>query len=34
MGQPRSVAKAGTKTIFSYSGLKVIFVNGKVSDVQ
>jgi hypothetical protein len=34
MGQPRSVAKAGTKTIFSYPGLKVIFVNGKVSDVQ
>ena len=34
MGQPKSLAKVGTKTIFSYSDLKVIFVDGKVSDVQ
>jgi hypothetical protein len=34
MGQPKAVAKAGTKTIFTYSDLKVIFVDGKVSDVQ
>lgn len=34
MGQPKAVAKAGTKTIFTYSDLKVIFVGGKVSDVQ
>lgn len=34
MGQPKSVAKVGTKTIFNYSDLKVIFVDGKVSDVQ
>jgi hypothetical protein len=34
MGQPKSLAKVGTKTIFNYSDLKVIFVDGKVSDVQ
>jgi hypothetical protein len=34
MGQPKSLAKVGTKTIFNYPDLKVIFVDGKVSDVQ
>jgi hypothetical protein len=35
LGQPKNVAKAaGGKTIFTYPDLKIIFVNGKVSDVQ
>lgn len=34
MGKPKDIAKTPTKTIYVYPGLKVIFVNGKVSDVQ
>lgn len=34
MGKPKSVAKLPTKTIYVYDGLKVVFVDGKVSDVQ
>jgi hypothetical protein len=34
MGKPKSVANLPTKTIYVYDGLKVVFVNGKVSDVQ
>jgi hypothetical protein len=34
MGQPKTKSVIGTKTIYVYSGLKVIFLNGKVSDVQ
>jgi hypothetical protein len=35
MGKPKDIAKAATKTIYIYAnGVKVIFVNGKVSDIQ
>ena len=34
MGKPKDIAKLPTKTIYVYDGLKVVFVNGKVSDVQ
>jgi hypothetical protein len=34
MGQPVSKALLGPKVIYNYNGLKVIFKNGKVSDVQ
>jgi hypothetical protein len=34
MGQPKSLARAGGKVIFTYPDLKVTFLNGKVSDVQ
>lgn len=34
LGQPKSVAHAGTKTKFVYSDLTVIFAGGKVIDVQ
>jgi hypothetical protein len=33
-GQPLSEAKFPKKTVFIYSDMKIIFVNGKVSDVQ
>jgi len=34
MGEPISKVKAGTKDIYSYKELKVIFVNGKMTDAQ
>jgi hypothetical protein len=34
MGKPKSIANLPTKMIYVYDGLKVVFVNGKVSDVQ
>jgi hypothetical protein len=34
LGQPLRKAKVGTKDIYYYKDLKVIFVNGKVTDVQ
>lgn len=34
LGQPESVAEAGTKQIYSYKNSKVTFVDGKVTDVQ
>ena len=34
LGAPLRVARLGTKVVFYYSGMKVIFLNGKVSDVQ
>jgi hypothetical protein len=34
MGEPKSVATAGTKTIYVYKDMKVIFTAGKVTDVQ
>jgi hypothetical protein len=34
MGKPKSIANLPTKVIYVYDGLKVVFVNGKVSDVQ
>ena len=34
MGQPVSKALLGPKVIYNYNGMKVIFKNGKVSDVQ
>jgi hypothetical protein len=34
LGQPEKKVKLNTKTIFYYKDMKVIFVNGKVTDVQ
>ena len=34
MGQPNAKANLGNKVIYNYSGLKVTFVNGQVTDVQ
>ena len=34
LGQPKTIAKAGTKVIFKYADMKVTFLNGKVSDVE
>ena len=34
MGTPVRVAQLGPKVIYYYSGMKVIFIDGKVSDVQ
>jgi hypothetical protein len=34
MGAPRSVANLGPKVIYNYNGMKVIFKDGKVTDVQ
>jgi len=34
LGKPATVAKLGTKTIYTYKEVKVIFTDGKVSDVQ
>jgi len=34
LGQPAKKAKVGTKEIYYYKDLKVVFVNGKVKDVQ
>ena len=33
-GKPESIAKLGDKTIYTYKTMKVIFMNGMVSDVQ
>ena len=33
-GQPDSIAEVGAKTIYAYKDMKIIFMNGKVSDVQ
>jgi hypothetical protein len=33
-GQPTSIVNLGAKTVYNYSDMKIIFVNGKVSDVQ
>lgn len=34
LGQPKNVARVGAKQIFTYSDLRVTFINGKVADVQ
>jgi hypothetical protein len=34
MGQPEKKVTLGTKQIYYYKDMKVIFINGKVSDVQ
>jgi hypothetical protein len=34
LGQPKTIAKAGTKVIFKYADMKVTFLSGKVSDVE
>jgi hypothetical protein len=34
LGQPLHTATVGTKVIYSYKDIKVIFVNGKVKDIQ
>jgi hypothetical protein len=33
-GEPKTSTKSGTKTIFVYPDMKVIFTNGKVTDIQ
>jgi hypothetical protein len=34
MGAPARVANLGSKVIYYYNGMKVVFLNGKVTDVQ
>jgi len=34
LGAPLRVARLGPKVVFYYNGMKVVFLNGKVSDVQ
>ena len=34
LGKPEAIAKLGAKTIYTYKNLKVVFTDGKVSDVQ
>ncbi len=34
LGKPITVAKLGTKTIYTYKDMKIVFTDGKVSDVQ
>lgn len=34
LGKPATVVKLGEKTIYTYKDMKVVFMNGKVSDVQ
>jgi hypothetical protein len=34
MGKPDKIVNLGTKTIYYYKDMKVIFLSGKVSDVQ
>ncbi|MGA8224755.1 MAG: hypothetical protein WB780_24135 [Candidatus Acidiferrales bacterium] len=34
LGQPQKIVNLGPKTMFFYPDMKVIFLNGKVSDVQ
>jgi hypothetical protein len=34
LGQPDKIEDAGGKLIYSYTGLRITFINGKVSDVQ
>jgi hypothetical protein len=34
LGQPQRVANLGAKEIYFYKDMKVIFVNGKVTDIQ
>lgn len=34
LGRPDKVVKLGSRTIYSYKDLKVVFTDGKVSDVQ
>jgi hypothetical protein len=34
MGKPDKIVNLGAKTIYYYKDMKVIFLSGKVSDVQ
>jgi hypothetical protein len=34
MGAPQQIIDLGSKKIYKYPDMKVIFINGKVSDVQ
>lgn len=34
LGQPRAVGDLGSKKIYSYGNMKVIFIDGKVTDMQ
>jgi hypothetical protein len=33
-GQPKTVTRAGAKTIYLYPDMKIIFINGKVTDIE
>jgi hypothetical protein len=34
LGQPAMVGDLGSKKIYSYGNMKVIFIDGKVTDIQ
>ena len=34
LGQPKQIIDLGAKQIYKYPDMKVVFINGKVSDVQ
>jgi hypothetical protein len=34
LGQPQKIVNLGPKVMYFYPDMKVIFVNGKVADVQ
>lgn len=34
MGQPKQLVDLGAKKIYTYPNLKIVFVNGKVTEVQ
>ena len=34
LGQPKTISDLGTKKIYVYKDMKIVFVDGKVSDVQ
>jgi len=34
MGRPKDIANVGSKKIYVYPSMKVIFIDGKVNDVQ
>lgn len=34
LGKPETIAELGPKSIYSYKAMKIVFVDGKVSDVQ
>jgi hypothetical protein len=34
MGSPERLAELGPRVIYYYSGMKIVFKNGKVSDIE
>jgi hypothetical protein len=34
LGQPKTISDLGSKKIYVYKDMKVVFIGGKVSDVQ